>query len=375
MSRRALLVGCVLAAGVAGRSARAQDTRAMAALIDSAHEKAVVTREQLETYRRTGLLRAARWTDSLMIAGGRVKVLFNKDAAPYARAGVAEAEAQLKGLGDFQSRLPLLEFSIGPDSRELPNDLRPDSRTSVRFHPKPNLSNATSAMRDPESIAEVIVGKVTEVAVSRAGTGLIRWRRESLPLDASAWNRTEWGTLRLDIVSSTSFLGRRCHGGDIAACRLFLGFDPVTDPLLEYYDAAGRRALVRTLAQKASRANPASMRRCEAGADADCVTVLRLMTDWDRTPASEYARRTLLARALTLGGERAPERLLMSTGSAREALSAAAGVPLDTLIAGWQRDMRDRAAASSNLSLPIVVSSLLSIGICLFLALRSSRWR
>lgn len=375
MSRRARIIGYVIVAGVAARSGHAQDMRTLPARIDSARDRSETARRSLEAYQRTGAARQIRWTDSTMIAGGRVKVLFNGALAPYAGEGIAEAESQLRELGAFLERLPPLEFSIGPDSATAPVAGPMGNYIIVRHHPTPNTANSTSTTDDPEPIADVIVGKVTEVAVNRAGAELIHWSRFSLPLDARSKTRTDWGFVRLDVVSSKSFLGRRCHGGDLAACRLFLGFDPVTDPLTEYFDATGRRALIESERDNAIRVNAKGVQQCEAGDDGSCQAVLRLMSDWRRAPSSDYARRTLIARALVLGGELAPQRLLASAGSAGDALSAAARVPLDTLIMSWQRDMRDRAAASSNISLPIVVSSILSIGVCLFLALRSPRWR
>ena len=373
MCKRAI----VLAVGVVMLGARAggaQESHALARRLDSVTVSLEASRKALEAYRASAPRRREAWTDSAVIASGRIKVFFNENTAEHARAGAAEAESQLQELGAAVSRIAPLEFSVVADTGLTPVDPRRDM-VNVRMHVTPTKLNRTSTRRDAKSIALVIVQRATEGIILRGGRELSQWRRSPLPLDPAERTDTDWGVLRLDVVSSTSMLGRRCHGGDIAACRRFLGLETVADPLTDYYDAEGRRALVQARRSLALRSSPTGTRRCEQGEDGACVEVLRLMTDRFDAPASAYARTTLLARALDLGGDRAAERYVSSTGSVGDALAGAAGMPLDSLLANWHRDLRDRSSPASNLSVPVALSSILCVGACFFLALRSSRWR
>src|SRR5262249_1072298 len=107
--------------------------------------------------------------------------------------------------------------------------------------------------------------------------------------------------------------------------------------------------------------------------DDACLTVLRMIHF--SALASPFVRASVVSHALTMGGPQAAERLVIASGSTRDALAAAAGQPIDSVIADWQRHLSERAGTASNLPLSIAISSLVWIAVCVFLSLRSSRWR
>ena len=175
------------------------------------------------------------------------------------------------------------------------------------------------------------------------------------------------------MVSSPSRVGRACFMGGLAACKAYLGLDSVPDPAHALFDSTGRRLLVEYDNNRMRYASRDSYTRCIDGNDEACVAVMNIAGIGPLS--SPYMRSSLLTEALDLGGPRALERLMTSQGSAGEALAAAANQPLDSLVAAWQHPMNERFGTSANLPLSVVLSSLAGIGVCVFLALRSSRWR
>jgi hypothetical protein len=90
---------------------------------------------------------------------------------------------------------------------------------------------------------------------------------------------------------------------------------------------------------------------------------------------NEYSRRSLLTYALNVGGQGAAGRLLGTTGSIGDALSAAANKPLDEIMRGWQANLREGSLGFGGLSWPIVISSLAWMAVLAFVSFRSGRWR
>jgi hypothetical protein len=76
-----------------------------------------------------------------------------------------------------------------------------------------------------------------------------------------------------------------------------------------------------------------------------------------------------------MGGPGALDRLLTSNGSPSEALAAAAGAPIDSVLRRWQRNVHDSSIGSEDLSVKIVLMTLGWIAVLLALVSRISRWR
>jgi hypothetical protein len=366
------LIGYVIVAGLATAPVQAQEIAQLGRRVDSVYHAAVVAREAVETYRRLHPMRFD-YADSAIIARGRIRIYFDTAFSEIGHAGAAEAEKQLTDLGRAIDRLPPLVFTIVRDSAFSFYDER-FGRTrgiNVRQHlaSSPSKPNRTSTESDPASIALVIV-----TAVSRAanGSSVSKWASGVMVAPALV-PKNDWPALRLSIVSSPSPLGRSCYLGAIPACRLFLALDSTPDPIHVLFDSVGRQKIVAYEGDRSVRASSTGTERCLSGNDDACVAVLRIMGISPLT--APFVRQSVVTHALVVGGARAAERMVLSNDSPGEALAAAANEPLDSLIADWQRHLGERSGASGNLPITIAISSLLWIAVCVFLSLRSSRWR
>jgi hypothetical protein len=370
-----LLAGYLIVAGVAATRMDGQDLHQMSVNLDSVVRASAMAQQAILSYRKANPATLG-FRDSVMIASGKVKVYFNPEHAEPARAGAAEADRQLASLGAALNRVGNIVFSITPDSafNNYDNRYERPHALNVRRHlaSDPSKPNRTSTDGDARSIASVIVRAVATEASFTAASAINQWVAAA-PLAPELEPKPDWGALRLQIVSSPSHFGRDCFLGDVHACRLYLELDTLPDPPSTLLDAAGRQRMVKRESISAARASSVATERCLAGNDDACLTVLRMIRL--SAMSTPFVRASLVSHALTLGGERAAERLIATPGAARDAIAATANQPLDSVIADWQRHLNERSGTASNLPLSIAISSLIWIGLCVFLSLRSSRWR
>jgi hypothetical protein len=372
------IAGLVTTLALGGHAARAQDLEAIGRRLDSLRGASAAVRAELNDYRRAHPA-TFRFADTMRIANGRMVLYFNDSVAGPARAGIQQADQILRQLGPAQEKIPPLIFSIVPDTAFGPFDASADRKglLNVRVHRPPHLDepNRNSADPSPSSIASVIVVEATRQMASTLDPQFAKWMDAPLPLDPRLRGVTDWGLVRLDVVSSLSPLGKACVVGDMKSCRIFLGLDLVADPLRVWYDTAGRRRLVVKEHDNARYASRAATDRCEAGDDAACMSVLELMGMGDQPPANAYVRQSMILYALNRGGDGAAGRLVSTSGSVSAALSAAANRPVDDLLAEWQKNVTHHGGSSTNLPFSIALGSIVWIAVCTFLALRSPRWR
>lgn len=370
------LAGYIIAAGLTAAPLGAQDLAQLGRRADSITREAAAAQAAVVAYRKANPAKYD-YSDSAVFADGRVKVYFNSEYAGEARAAAAEADKQLGYLGVGLKRVQNSIFSIVPDSAFNYYDQRYGraQALSVRQHSPgdPRNPNRTSTDADPKSIAAVIVQAVSRRVGYSAAAPIGAWVSGEIPLAPEMNPKNDWAALRLSVVSSPSHTGRGCFLGDIKACRVYLGLDTVGDPIHALFDSSGRRLLVKSELSRATMASRVGTDRCLSGSDDACIAVLNLI---GMSPLSNpFERVSLVTHALNAGGPLAAERLIVTPGSARDALAAAAGVPLDSLIADWQRHLSERSGTAGNVPLVIAISSIMWIGLCVFLALRSSRWR
>jgi hypothetical protein len=373
------LSGYILAASVSvsvvvASSADAQDVRELGRRLDSIALLAAEARNELNAYDRARPVAPKRWTDSVVIAGGKVTVYSNRDVAPLAKVAASRADSIFRQLGGATATFPSLMFSVRRDTtRGL------DRRLSiiVSYHPAPGGSINSGAPEDAKAIAKVIVDQATGVVLDRSQSPFSKWlRRSPVPLDPhDIAIEPDWGSVRLDLISSPSLLGKGCYGGDADACAMYLGLQSVADPVMAWYDSLARYNQVKVNSDWAFRNQSGATTRCLEGSDKDCGTALRAMGHYVDPPGNAFARAAIMRQAIALGGDRAAERLLTSTGSASDALAAAANAPIDSVIRAWQRNVRERAISSRDLSLRLSLVAIGWIAVLGFVALRSSRWR
>ena len=371
------LGGYLIVTALAAAPLGGQDIERMQRRVDSTFQEAARAQAAVVEYRKAHPLRLD-YTDSVITANGKIRVYFDSGFARQVRAGVAEAERYLAELGGALSNAEPIIFSVVPDSAFNSYD-RSYGRVrqmNVRRHYAfaPNAPQRTSVEGDPQSIAYVIVRSVAESEGHKAPSRLTSWTNGTLPLAPDLDTKVDWGSMRLAIVSSPSSHGRACFLGEVQSCRIVLGLDTVPNPVQQLFDTAGRRRRVLYEVDRARSFAAVATDRCLSGNDEACIAVLNGMGGV-RILSSPYIRSSLVTHALKLGGSRAAERLLTTAGTPGDALAAAAQRPLDSLIADWQRHLSERSGPTTNLPFTIAISSIIWIGVCVFLALRSSRWR
>lgn len=227
---------------------------------------------------------------------------------------------------------------------------------------------------DSATMASSLAHALLYAAFSASGSAFFAWAGNALP--GPELTKSEWAEQRLLLVSARTAVGSRCYQGDLEACKRALLIEPAADPVMDWHDSTTRRQLVRRHGALARRIDVAATRQCESGSDSSCVRLLREFPERHfAEPAAGALRSAMLRHALAIGGDRAIERLLTASAEPAARLASAAGVPLDTLLRGWQRRVHDTQAPSEDLSAGITLMTLAWATGLGALSLRSSRWR
>jgi hypothetical protein len=204
-------------------------------------------------------------------------------------------------------------------------------------------------------------------------SSLYNWLRELTPdtLSTDAWLAT-----RLDMVSSDAQITHRCYNGDLAACKVALRLVEVPDPVMTWYDAVGRRQVVKRVAATwfYGRDNREESENCIAGADAACISVMKKYQEL-MDPFPPLRRRSLAAVAMQIGGRSGYERMLNATGTPAERIATVADAPLDSVLHVWLAKVHDTRRPSRDMTPGIAASAFAWMLVCGLLALRSTRWR
>ena len=176
-----------------------------------------------------------------------------------------------------------------------------------------------------------------------------------------------------ELAASPWSANRGCFGGSLVACRRALGITQ-SDPATGWYDAPDRRYYVAHVLLSASSAARDCIRD---GDDQACIASLkRAPGGAPQPPMGVVARQFLVALAINAGGAEAYDRLTAHADEPIETrLSAAAGMPIDTLVSRWRAAIVAArpitVAADARAAWAAVAWGVLLMGI----ALRSSRWR
>jgi hypothetical protein len=179
-----------------------------------------------------------------------------------------------------------------------------------------------------------------------------------------------------DLVTSPSPLARGCYVGSLSDCAEALGLVPTPDPATRWYDAAGRRDLLRNLVLVDR--NDRLVNDCvEAGVDAACIRLLRGPDSSRVSPPLAAESRQLLTRlALLLGGPTAFQHLLdHPKESMGRRLELASGMPIDSLTRRWRTAVLSTRPVSVDLTPGVGWAALVWALVLGTLVLGSSRWR
>jgi hypothetical protein len=204
------------------------------------------------------------------------------------------------------------------------------------------------------------------------------WFRSALP--ATAESPEELETIYLELATASTNVSRRCLAGELRGCRQVLGLTPVDDPIMQGYTATQRRTAVMGSAQQLrTPGKAAEFDRCVVDADdAACLSRLRELPldGLTRTYSTTGARRSFSRWILARGGVGAYARLRASAAlPLDERLAVAGGAPTDSLVASWQAHVIAARPTLPGIPPVTAITTLLWIGACGALSLRSSRWR
>lgn len=200
-----------------------------------------------------------------------------------------------------------------------------------------------------------------------------RWLGVAIGTDTASAARAE---IYENLVTSPSPLARGCYVGSLRDCAEALGLIPTQDPATKWYDAPGRRELLRNLLLVTPHDGLTS--ECvDAGVDAVCLRLLRGPDSSRVTPPLTPESRELLVRiALHAGGHKALQLLLDHPGQPiGRRLELAAGIPLDSLVRRWHTAVLSTRPVSVDLTPGVGWVALIWALVLGTLVLGSSRWR
>jgi len=177
---------------------------------------------------------------------------------------------------------------------------------------------------------------------------------------------------------------RKCAAGDRAACRLGFALDSLpTNRIAAWYDQSDLPSLAANagdggqrswMAQRTSRDEQSA---CIERAQLDvCRAMLSLLpADAFRIPMPAAARESLMRLTLSTGGPQAISRLRETRDSTVAGqLATAAGVPADTLIDRWVRQVIAARPSSPLPNATFALASLACIALCAAWAVRGKPW-
>ncbi|MGH7532136.1 MAG: hypothetical protein ACREL4_02485, partial [Gemmatimonadales bacterium] len=183
----------------------------------------------------------------------------------------------------------------------------------------------------------------------------------------------------VDLVTSPYQIARRCFTGDLTACGSALSLDAGSYRVSRWYLTAEerRRVAMGFAAYFDDAARRPMFRACGAGSDSTCVALLTSMDPATLPKALQGgSRQTVLRLALRLGGHDAWHRLTEDSSQAMgDRIAAAAGIPLDSLLARWQRAILATRPAPLALAPWMIAAGVGWVAAFGLLGLASSRWR
>ena len=374
MSRAA--AGFVIVAGLFPATLAGQDVRMMRERAAREADAARVASEIVRDVRYAFQRRAKTATDSFQVAGGIITVVSHSDIAPLAREAAAQADTVLRQIAPLLPAIRGTVVYLERDSSSVySRERKPIIAMQYSAPPHRNPARMEAAI-DAEQVARLIEGTAATRAFNLAKLPIYTWRQGSYPLRKSDAREPNWSEVRFEIIDSPSLLGTRCYRGDIVSCSMLLGLTPVDDPVMAWYDSAARIQAVKERRDYAMRIDRTRTIACEQGDDAACGRVLHGMSRFTQAPGGGFSRDALLWEAVRIGGDSAIKRMMSpSNATAAEALAAAAGVPMDSVVRAWQRHVREGALGSDDLTLMMALVAVGWVALLLFLTTRISRWR
>lgn len=301
-------------------------------------------------------------------------ILVQPELVPLVTEAARLARADLAWTGRAIDRLASRQFVVRRDEAVFgPKKLR-GTMAAVVDPGQVEKSPIAGLADDPKTVALWLKQLAGYVLAQEIDTAFRAWLDVRPQFDTVP--TVSWTQIRLAMVSLPATIGKACYAGDLAACSKTLGLTPTADPLREWFDAAGRRELVKRWWQRVHRTPSGVHARCVEGDDASCISVLEGSSLFPTTMVTGQ-RASLLRLAIQMGGPGAMERLYSPAKGVdpAERIARIANAPIDSVIRVWRARVRDSRLPSEDLTPAIGVISLAWIVIFGALSLRSSRWR
>lgn len=317
-----------------------------------------------------------RLTDTVRV--GALVVLASPEAAAAARDAAASAWGSIDstfGAGAGDAGAPVF-FLAG-----LPAASGIDARWEYGFIENDRPLESRFARDDPGEAFRAFVLQALESRLTDAlDPPFVAWI--GTRIFGGALERDHLSRPYVSLATHPARPARECLAGRVASCALVLDLRDDGDPLLAFYDARARRALVRPLEPwtrtiDGAPHTPAWIDCVERQRDAACVQYLRDSRD-AHVPLhlDHVAREVLVRQALIGGGREAYRRLRASAGRpVLERLAIASGRSADDLLTHWRATIvgaRPAPVTLSPASAWVAFGWAVALGV---LALRSSRWR
>lgn len=367
----ALALASLLSAGL-----EAQDVSQQSALLDS-----MVARHRVAASRREAfddsLAQARRVLDT--VRAGPFTVFVSPGDRELAAEALRIALDSLEPLGDrmiaalqgmrFVARRVAPPYWVSADARPI--------AVTVLDHNNVEQHQTWDMTARAPLVAAYFTDHSRRRLASLVDSSLARWIGGTLGAASARFDTVttfEWTQLRLDLISATSPVPRRCYEGSLRDCRHVLGLDSARSRVREHYDSAGRRYIVQRNAEQLKRRDFAATASCLAGADSACVAVLE-RGFVDVSIASIGQRMALLQLAIQRGGPDAAARVLSAKGTPAQQLEAISRLPIDSLAGAWHSRIRNERVASDNMSPGMALASIGWLALFGVMAARNKRWR
>ncbi len=365
---RLVLLVAVVAVGTGARTARGQTQAEYRARVQALIP---VWRETIALKHREDSI-AARALPGDTLREGPLVVLADSALMPFARAVVVPAAARLeRRFGSAANALRahpyLLSSSSGDSIAGVVNLADVDSTGVAHFR--------QGEVRNAATVTNVLARNGAEVLGGALGPQFRRWLGAVFPADSETSGM--WTGVRIDLVTSSFAVAQACYAGADTACALALGVAGTDDPGTHWFDAAERRDRIRHLGFQLRSDNERQYDQCvNSNADSACTALIHLLAvDELQPPLGTFARQSLVTLALDVGGPDAFARMRSAPNDRRAQLEAAAGMPLDSLVAVWRSRALDARTSNPSMSWGMALASLVWVATCGALSLRSSPWR
>jgi hypothetical protein len=307
-----VLLGAVLPSVV-----RAQDQRELARRLDALASR---RDEAKATYYQYRVRTAEAYSDTVIVGNGMAAIAATKETAPIVRAAAVRTDSFLAArFGPIEPvRSDSMMWTIRADSES-----RRRGQFLVSQVSKKGLVWSPDVGANVDDVTRFIENMVQWTLLARGGLGIGSWLPGALPIDSAS--DESWRSMRYTLAASATSVARECYVGKLAACKSILGLSGSESYSPDFFGA--------------------------------------------------HARGTLVQLAVTTGGRGALGRLIANKASTEGALTAASKIPIDSLVAHWQRNVHDGGATSEAFTPVIAMVAIGWIVVMGLLSLRSSRWR